>query len=108
MKDDWSCGCSLLGGHICGKQKSDKETWGQPAAESGPSKDELDAVKTTPRIGDEVVCVKQFSGAKGAFDGRVGRLVNIDKSRNEAGGQWAVRFSEGAAVRWCYEIRIKK
>lgn len=90
MKDDWTCGCSMLGGHTCGKQKSDN-FWGVPG--------------DAPKIGDRVVCIKQFPDSKGSFDGDIGIVIGIDHTSKQ---KYKVTFQNGSYshhVRWVYEVK---
>ena len=89
MRDNWTCGCSMLGGHICGKQ--DKPI---------PSIFDIPDFK----IGDRVKCIRQHPGSlSGSFDGDSGVLIEIDVNSDQP---FRVVFESGYSpqIRWCHEI----
>lgn len=91
MLSTWDCGCSLIGEHICGKDKPENEPWALK------SKDRL-------RVGDKVTCIKEFKNGPGPFDGDTGELVEI--GLYGASQRYKVSFNQNylTHIRWCFEV----
>ena len=98
---DWDCGCSLLGGHICGKQKDLNDMWGSPLKKYTTHTD------NTLVKGCKVKCHRLYADKKSTlFDGKIGTLLMFNPNRAELTGRFLVAFDIDSYnyERYCYEI----